>query len=112
MNKLYIGNLSWQTTEEELQEQFATFGTVVESKIIFDRDTNRSKGFAFVTFETQEGADKAMAEMDGRDFGGRTLKVSVAENRPRKPRDDGYAQDSGAGSGYGEQRSPRSNRRY
>ena len=69
-SKVYVGNISWNTTEEELENDFAKFGTITEAKIVFDRETNRSKGFAFVTFEDTESADKAIAAMDGSSVGG------------------------------------------
>ena len=89
--KLYVGNLSYETTETELQELFAQAGAVETVRIITDRDTGRSKGFGFV--EMQEGGDKAIAEMNGKDFNGRSLTVNEA--RPMSPR------DSGGGSGGG-----------
>jgi RNA recognition motif-containing protein len=101
--KLYVGNLSWNTTEETLAEQFGTYGEVTEAKIIMDRDSGRSKGFAFVTFASEEAADAAITAMNEREFEGRTIRVSVAENRPRQPRQGfdrggdrgGYSSDRG-----------------
>ena len=81
--KLYVGNLSFQTTETELNELFAQSGAVETVRIITDRDTGRSKGFGFV--EMQEGGDKAIAEMNGKEFNGRALTVNEA--RPMAPRD-------------------------
>jgi RNA recognition motif-containing protein len=81
--KLYVGNLSFETTENDLQELFAQTGSVETVRIITDHDTGRSKGFGFV--EMQEGADKAIAEMNGKDFKGRALTVNEA--RPMTPRD-------------------------
>jgi RNA recognition motif-containing protein len=83
--KLYVGNLSFETTESELKELFAQTGPVETVRIITDRDTGRSKGFGFV--EMQEGGDKAIAEMNGKDFNGRALTVNEA--RPMSPRDSG-----------------------
>ena len=83
--KLYVGNLSFQTTETELKELFDRAGSVETVRIITDRDTGRSKGFGFV--EMQEGGDKAIAEMNGKDFNGRALTVNEA--RPMAPRDSG-----------------------
>ena len=74
--KLYVGNLSFQTTESELKDLFTQAGLVETVHIITDRDTGRSKGFGFV--EMQEGGDKAIAEMNGRDFKGRALTVNEA----------------------------------
>ena len=83
--KLYVGNLSFETTETELKELFTQSGLVETVRIITDRDTGRSKGFGFV--EMQEGGDKALAEMDGKEFNGRVLTVNEA--RPMAPRDSG-----------------------
>lgn len=83
-NKVYVGNLSYQTTADDLQTEFAKCGTVTEAKVISDRDTGRSKGFAFVTFESDDQAQRAISEYDGLDFMGRKLKVSIAESKPRE----------------------------
>jgi RNA recognition motif-containing protein len=83
--KLYVGNLSFQTTEAELNELFSQAGHVDTVRIITDRDTGRSKGFAFV--EMEDGGEKAIAEMNGKDFNGRALTVNEA--RPMAPRDTG-----------------------
>jgi len=87
--KLYVGNLSFETTESDLKELFGQAGTVETVRIITDRDTGRSKGFGFV--EMQDGGDKAIAEMNGKDFKGRALTVNEA--RPissRDPRSGGF----------------------
>jgi len=81
--KLYVGNLSFETTENDLKELFGQTGSVQTVRIITDRDTGRSKGFGFL--EMQEGGDKANAEMNGKDFKGRALTVNEA--RPMSPRD-------------------------
>jgi len=85
MKKLYVGNLSYETTESDLKELFAQTGSVETVRIITDRDTGRSKGFGFV--EMQEGADKAIAAMNGKDFNGRSLTVNEA--RPMANADSG-----------------------
>ena len=82
--KLYVGNLSFETTEGELRELFGQAGSVETVRIITDRDTGRSKGFGFV--EMQDGGDKAIAEINGKDFKGRALTVNEA--RPMSSRDD------------------------
>jgi len=74
--KLYVGNLSFETTETELKELFAQSGQVETVRIITDRDTGRSKGFGFI--EMQDGGDKAIAQMNGKDFNGRALTVNEA----------------------------------
>ena len=81
--KLYVGNLSFETTETELKDLFAQSGAVDTVRIITDRDTGRSKGFGFI--EMQDGGDKAIAEMNGKDFNGRALTVNEA--RPMASRD-------------------------
>jgi cold-inducible RNA-binding protein len=83
--KRYVGNLSFETTETELKELFTQSGMVETVRIITDRDTGRSKGFGFV--EMQEGGDRAIAEMNGKDFNGRALTVNEA--RPLASRDSG-----------------------
>ena len=82
--KLYVGNLSFETTENDLKDLFSQAGSVETVRIITDRDTGRSKGFGFV--EMQDGGDKAIAEMNGKDFKGRALTVNEA--RPMPSRDD------------------------
>src|SRR2546425_8138342 len=83
MKKLYVGNLSFETTETELKELFSQSGPVDTVRIITDRDSGRSKGFGFV--EMQDGGDKAIAEINGKDLNGRALTVNEA--RPMVPRD-------------------------
>ena len=80
--KLYVGNLSFETTESDLKELFAQAGSVDSVRIITDRDTGRSKGFGFV--EMQEGGDEAIAATSGKEFNGRVLTVNEA--RPMSPR--------------------------
>ena len=80
--RLYVGNLSFETTESDLKELFGQAGTVETVRIITDRDTGRSKGFGFV--EMQDGGDKAIAEMNGKDFKGRALTVNEARPMPSR----------------------------
>ena len=79
--RLYVGNLSFHTTEDSLQQAFAACGDVVEVKVVLDRDTGRSRGFAFVEMSTPEAARKAIETMDGADLDGRTLRVNEAQER-------------------------------
>ncbi len=79
-NKLYVGNLPYSVDESELEALFSTYGDVEEIKLIRDRQTGRSKGFAFVTFETQHAAETAL-EQNGKEVGGRALKVNIAKDR-------------------------------
>ncbi len=85
--KLYVGNLSYQTQESDLREQFGQFGTVVSANVISDRDTGRSRGFGFVEMSTEEEARAAEAGMNGTEVDGRTLKVN--ESKPRENRSGG-----------------------
>lgn len=83
--KLFVGKLSYDTTDESLRTEFAKYGTVVSASVIMDRDTNRSKGFAFVEMETQEAADAAIAALHEKDFEGRMIVVSIAKPRENRP---------------------------
>ncbi len=80
--KLFVGNIAWTTTDEELQEAFASFGDIEEVVIIKDKFSNRSKGFGFVTFIDDSAADEAITAMDGKELNGRNLAVNEA--RPPK----------------------------
>jgi RNA recognition motif-containing protein len=93
--KLFVGNLSFNTTENDLQDAFAEFGNVTEVNIMMDRMTNRPRGFAFVTMSTPEEAKNAIAGMNGKQLDGRPLTVNEA--RPREDRPP----RSGGGGGYG-----------
>jgi cold-inducible RNA-binding protein len=92
MNKLFVGNLSFDTTENDLQDAFAAFGTVNEAVLMMDRMTNRPRGFGFVTMSTPEEAQQAIDGMNGKSLSGRAITVNVA--RPREERPAG-----GAGGG-------------
>ncbi len=85
-NKLYVGNLSWGTTDSSLESAFAQAGAVTSAKVIVDRETNRSKGFGFVEMATAEEAQKAIEMLNGKDLDGRTIKVSEAKPAEAKPR--------------------------
>lgn len=80
-NKLFVGNLSWNTTSDQLHEVFAQFGEVTEAKVITDRDTGRSRGFGFVTFTESDAAEKASSALDGTDLDGRPIRVNEAQDR-------------------------------
>ena len=88
-NKLFVGGLSWDTNDQSLAAAFETFGTVTEAKVITDRDTGRSRGFGFVTFDAPADAEKAIAEMDGQPLDGRQVRVNIAESKPRGGGRDG-----------------------
>ena len=81
-NKIYVGNLSFDVTDQDLEKLFSDYGKIKEVNIVKDRFSGRSKGFAFVTFDEKESMNKAISDMNGKDFKGREIKVSVA--RPQK----------------------------
>jgi cold-inducible RNA-binding protein len=112
--KLYVGNLSYETTEDELRSLFTQVGTVNEVALIKDRDTGTSKGFAFVTMNSQEEANKAIAQFNGQSLGNRELTVNVARPREERPRSNYDSNSRGGGGGYRSNSSGRSggNRRY
>ncbi|HMB20038.1 MAG TPA: RNA-binding protein [Spirochaetota bacterium] len=83
---IYVGNLSYNMTDEDLEKMFQEFGTVSEGKIITDRDTGRSKGFGFVEMPNQAEGDEAIKELDGKEIDGRNIKVNVAKPREDRPR--------------------------
>ena len=90
--KLYVGNLPFSATEEELRTAFESHGSVDSVNVITDRETGRSRGFAFVEMDDASAADDAMRALDGSDMGGRNLKVNEAKERQR---------DGGGGGGFG-----------
>src|SRR5687768_1246057 len=96
-NKLFVGNVSFDVTENDLQDAFAAHGTVVEANLMTDRMTGKPRGFAFVTMSTEEEAQKAIQAMNGADLGGPALTVNLA--RPREERSGG-----GGGGGRGPRR--------
>jgi len=102
--KLYVGNLAFQTTSQDLQELFAQAGTVSSANVVEDRDTGRSRGFAFVEMSTQEEANAAIEQFNGKELGGRALKVNEAkprENRGGGGRGFGGGGGNRGGGGYG-----------
>jgi RNA recognition motif-containing protein len=86
--RLFVGNLSYDTTELDLRDLFSQAGTVVEVKVVADRETGRPRGFAFVEMGSPAEASAAIEQVNGRELGGRTLKVNEAEARPPRPRAD------------------------
>src|SRR4026207_729409 len=98
--KLYVGNLSYDTTENDLQDLFSQHGPVSEVSLIQDRATGRPRGFGFVTMATPEGAEAAVRALNGKEFGGRPLTVN--ESRPRE--EGGGRGSYGGGGGSGGQR--------
>ncbi len=96
-NKLYVGNLSFQTSEDEIRDAFSAFGTVTSIDVIMDRETGRPRGFAFVEMGGDAEAQAAVQGMDGQSLGGRNLKVNLA--KPRESRGGGGG--GGGRGGYG-----------
>jgi cold-inducible RNA-binding protein len=101
-NKLFVGNLSFDITENDLQDAFAAHGTVTETNLMMDRMTNRPRGFGFVTMSTAEEAQKAIDALNGKELGGRALTVNVAKPREeRAPGGGGGRREYGGGGGGG-----------
>lgn len=111
--RLFVGNLSFNSTEGDLLDLFKTAGNVVKCELMVDKFTNKSRGFAFVEMGSQDEADKAISMFNGKDFGGRALTVNEARPREERPRGDfgggggGGRRDFGGGGGGG-----RRERRY
>lgn len=99
--KLYVGNMSYRTTNEELNELFSAYGTVQSAEVIMDRATNRSKGFGFVEMSSDQEAQAAISALNGKDQNGRQLTVNEA--RPKEPRAGGMGGGGGRG-GFGGRR--------
>jgi RNA recognition motif-containing protein len=104
LKNIYVGNISFQTTEQDLDAAFSAYGQVDRVQIVKDRDTGQARGFAFVEMPVNADADKAMAALNGAELGGRTLTVNEA--RPREPRAGGFAGGGGGnrfsgGGGHG-----------
>ncbi|OGK18423.1 hypothetical protein A3D80_02655 [Candidatus Roizmanbacteria bacterium RIFCSPHIGHO2_02_FULL_40_13b] len=101
--KLYVGNLPWSLTGDSLREMFASFGEITDAVVISDRMSGRSKGFGFVTFATEESAQKAVAEMNEKEVEGRKLVVNTAKPREDRPPGGGDRRDfrrDNRGGGY------------
>ena len=98
--KLFVGGLSWGTTDDGLHQAFERFGEIVEAKVITDRETGRSRGFGFVSFTNDESAINAASEMNGAMLDGRTIRVNEAENQAPKQRGGGGGGGGGGRGGY------------
>ena len=85
---IYVGNLPWSSTKEQVQQLFAEYGQVISVKLISDRETGRAKGFGFVEMEEDASADAAIAALDGVEFGGRKLRINEAKERPQHSQPD------------------------
>jgi RNA recognition motif-containing protein len=105
--KLYVGNLAFSVSDDELHQAFTSFGNISSARVVMDRMSGRSKGFGFVEMEDDQAADEAIAKMDGQTIGGRPVRVSEAkpqEDRPRGGGGGGYGGGGGGGrdgGGYG-----------
>jgi cold-inducible RNA-binding protein len=108
-NKLFVGNLSFKTTENDLNDAFAAHGTVTEANIMMDRMTNRPRGFGFVTMSSEEEAQKAITAMNGAQLDGRALTVNIARPREDRPAGGGGGgrREYGGGGGNREHGSHR-----
>ena len=95
--KLFVGSLSWNTTDDQLKDFFATAGTVVSASVIVDRDTNRSKGFGFVEMSSDAEAKAAVEQLNNKELDGRTIVVNEARPREERPRG---SFGGGNGGGY------------
>lgn len=98
-NKLYVGNLSFRVTSEDLQDYFAAAGAVESANVVFDRETGRSRGFGFVEMATEDDANNAIAQFNGQEYDGRNMVVNEA--RPREDRAGGGGNNRGGGGGGG-----------
>ncbi|HEY6660567.1 MAG TPA: RNA-binding protein [Pyrinomonadaceae bacterium] len=99
--KLYVGNLAFQTTSQELQELFTQAGTVESANVVEDRDTGRSRGFAFIEMSTQDEANSAIEQFNGKEVGGRALKVNEAKPRENRGGGGGRGFGGNRGGGFG-----------
>jgi RNA recognition motif-containing protein len=99
--RLYVGNLNFRTTSDELREMFSQAGEVDNATVVEDRDTGRSRGFAFVEMATQEGAAAAIEMFNGKEYGGRSLTVNEARPRVERGGGGGYGGGGGGRGGYG-----------
>lgn len=99
--KLYVGNLSYSVTDQDLEQLFAAHGTVTSAQVIMDRDTGRSKGFGFVEMGTDQEAQAAIQALNGVESGGRALTVNEAKPRVEGGRGGGFGGGGGGRGGYG-----------
>jgi RNA recognition motif-containing protein len=101
MKNLFVGNLSFQTTERDLRELFQPFGQLIRVHMVVDRETGRARGFAFVEMPNDDEAQKAIAALNGKEFGGRNIKVNEARPKTERsdPRSGGRSRSGGGGPG-------------
>jgi cold-inducible RNA-binding protein len=100
-NKMFVGNLSFNTTQNDLQDAFSAHGTVTEVNLMMDRETGRPRGFGFVTMSTAEEAESAIAALNGKQMDGRDLTVNVAKPREERPAGGGGGRREYGGGGGG-----------
>ena len=100
-NKLFVGNLSFNTTENDLNDAFAAHGTVTETNLMMDRETGRPRGFGFVTMSSADEANKAIEALNGKDMDGRALTVNIAKPREERPAGGGGGRREYGGGGGG-----------
>ena len=100
-NKLFVGNLSFNTTENDLTDAFGAHGTVTETNLMMDRETGRPRGFGFITMSSAEEAQKAIEALNGRELDGRALTVNVAKPREERGGGGGGRREYGGGGGGG-----------
>lgn len=110
-SKVFVGNLDFKATRDQLEGLFGEAGAIQDVFIPVDRETGRPRGFAFVEFDSEESAEKAIKQFDGHELGGRALRVNMAEERQRRPRPPGgpppsfsgfdFDEDRGGGGGHG-----------
>ncbi len=110
--KLYVGNLSYGTTEDDLRTLFSQAGPVTNVELIKDRDTGNSKGFAFIEMGNQSDAEKAISMFNGNTLDNRAIKVNIAKPREERPRGGGWYNDRRPTSGGGSSRGGKRNSRY
>ena len=102
--KLFVGNISYKTTENDLQDAFSAHGTVLEANLMMDRATGRPRGFGFVTMSSPEEAEKAIEALNGKQLDGRALTVNIARPREERPADGGGRREFRGGNGGGGRR--------
>jgi cold-inducible RNA-binding protein len=101
VSKVFVGNLSFDTTRAQLEALFAPIGEIADVFVPIDRDSGRPRGFAFVTFTNAENAAQAIQKLDGVELGGRNLRVNEAAERPTRPAGAGFRRPFGGGGGGG-----------
>jgi RNA recognition motif-containing protein len=107
MTNIFVGNLSFQTTQDELVSAFSQYGNVERVNIVTDRDSGQPRGFAFVEMTERRDAETAISQLNGSDLNGRTMNVNEARPKPEGGRTGGYGGNRGGGNGGNRNRGPR-----